>query len=529
MLPSASSGNVARNTTSASFHVEQQQDHDRADQRQRAREQRHDPVGDELVERLHVVGQARDQHARLAPAEEADRLALQVREDPQPQVLQRALADPADQVRLQVRRSPIEQRGHRRTRRRSGSARPESPGVMPSSIASFARYGGARLAAVASTSDRNATITRPRYGRSSWATPRRRRSRSRPLRTDVGLRDQPHDRAALTSATSSSSGPPPSRPLSAARPAAACPCPRSRAYSSLESSSSSCVPCAAMRPPSITITRSASAIVERRCAITKRRAPFHHLAQRALDLALGGGVDARGGVVEHQHARVGDDRAGDRDALALAARQGQAALADQRVVAVGQALDELVYLRALRRQSRPRRTSPPGARRRCCRARSPRTGSRRRAPARSVSAAPTGPARARRRRRSSTAPLGHVVQARDRGHQRRLARPGRADDRDRLAGRDVEVDVGDRGRLVVVGERQRGRSGRARRRPAARFGCVRRVRCAARGRAARTRGCPDATARCAMPERDPEHPHREHQHQHVGVEGDERRPARSSR
>ena len=74
-------------------------------------------------------------------------------------------------------------------------------------------------------------------------------------------------RAALTSASSSSSGSPPSRPLSAA-PSRGMPLSTISAYSSLESSSSSCVPCAVMRPPSITITRSASAIVDRRCAIT---------------------------------------------------------------------------------------------------------------------------------------------------------------------------------------------------------------------------------------------------------------------
>ena len=47
--------------------------------------------------------------------------------------------------------------------------------------------------------------------------------------------------------------------------------------------------------------------------------------------------------------RVGEDRAGDRDPLALAARERQAALADQRVVAVGERLDELVGLRELGR------------------------------------------------------------------------------------------------------------------------------------------------------------------------------------
>ena len=44
--------------------VEEEQDDDDADQGQGAGEHRHDAVGDELVERLDVVGHAADQHAR---------------------------------------------------------------------------------------------------------------------------------------------------------------------------------------------------------------------------------------------------------------------------------------------------------------------------------------------------------------------------------------------------------------------------------------------------------------------------------
>ena len=91
--------------------VEHDQDRRRADQRQRRAEQRHDPVGDELVERLHVVGQPRDDHARLAPREEGDRERLQVREQLDPQVLQHALADPADEVGLRVGGRPVDERG----------------------------------------------------------------------------------------------------------------------------------------------------------------------------------------------------------------------------------------------------------------------------------------------------------------------------------------------------------------------------------------------------------------------------------
>ena len=90
--------------------VQPDEDRDRPDERQRALKERHDAVGDERVQRLHVVGHARDQLAGLAALVEADRLGLQVREDPQAQVLQRALADPADEVGLRVRRRPAHQR-----------------------------------------------------------------------------------------------------------------------------------------------------------------------------------------------------------------------------------------------------------------------------------------------------------------------------------------------------------------------------------------------------------------------------------
>jgi hypothetical protein len=49
------------------------------------------------------------------------------------------------------------------------------------------------------------------------------------------------------------------------------------------------------------------------------RAPLHDLAQRGVDPLFYPGVDRARGVVEDQDARVGQDRPGERDALALAA------------------------------------------------------------------------------------------------------------------------------------------------------------------------------------------------------------------
>jgi hypothetical protein len=53
-------------------------------------------------------------------------------------------------------------------------------------------------------------------------------------------------------------------------------------------------------------------------------------------------VDRAGGVVEDEDRRIDEQRARDGDALALAAREGVAALADDGVVALRAAHDELV-------------------------------------------------------------------------------------------------------------------------------------------------------------------------------------------
>src|SRR5205085_12152009 len=71
-------------------------------------------------------------------------------------------------------------------------------------------------------------------------------------------------------------------------------------------------------------------------------AALEQVGQRRLDELLALGVEVAGGLVEDQDLRVGQDRAGDADALALAAGQLEPALADERVVALGQSVDELV-------------------------------------------------------------------------------------------------------------------------------------------------------------------------------------------
>src|SRR5882757_9952124 len=73
---------------------------------------------------------------------------------------------------------------------------------------------------------------------------------------------------------------------------------------------------------------------------------FHVLLDDALALI----VEGARRLVEDQDARVGDERAGNRDALALAAGQGGAALADDGVVALGELEDEIVRSRKARRR-----------------------------------------------------------------------------------------------------------------------------------------------------------------------------------
>ena len=74
----------------------------------------------------------------------------------------------------------------------------------------------------------------------------------------------------------------------------------------------------------------------------QRGASGHQPIQRLLDHRLVLRVHRRQRLVQHQDRRVAQQRPGDGDALALAARQARAAFADHGLVAVGQRLDEVV-------------------------------------------------------------------------------------------------------------------------------------------------------------------------------------------
>src|SRR5471032_2345291 len=77
-------------------------------------------------------------------------------------------------------------------------------------------------------------------------------------------------------------------------------------------------------------------------------AAVHQVVERLLDFLFRLRVDRGGGLVEDQDARIDQQRAGDRDALALAAGQALSALTDHRVVGLRQAQDEFVRVRGAR-------------------------------------------------------------------------------------------------------------------------------------------------------------------------------------
>ena len=132
-------------------------------------------------------------------------------------------------------------------------------------------------------------------------------------------------------------------------------------------------PFSTMRPSRSTTARSATRIVESRWPAISTVRPATAGPQGRDEVALGLGVDGRHRVVEDDHARLCDQRARERDALALTAREVDAALADQRVVAVAAARRRTRPPRPSRRRRAPRPSRRRGARRAGCRAAASRT------------------------------------------------------------------------------------------------------------------------------------------------------------
>ena len=76
-----------------------------------------------------------------------------------------------------------------------------------------------------------------------------------------------------------------------------------------------------------------------------RRAPLHQAFEGRLDESLGDGVERGGRLVEDEDPRILEQHARDGDPLLLTARQLVAALADERVIPLGQFEDAVVHRR----------------------------------------------------------------------------------------------------------------------------------------------------------------------------------------
>ena len=86
----------------------------------------------------------------------------------------------------------------------------------------------------------------------------------------------------------------------------------------------------------------ASSQTKRRAAMRDedRGAIGHQVTQRVVDRLFGRRIHRRGGIVEDQDPRIGEDGSGQGDPLTLAARQREPTFADDGVVTVGQRVDE---------------------------------------------------------------------------------------------------------------------------------------------------------------------------------------------
>ena len=165
----------------------------------------------------------------------------------------------------------------------------------------------------------------------------------------------------------------------------------------------------------------------------ERRAVAHQVLQRFLDQQLRFGVERRRRLVQDQDRRVLQQRARNRQALALPARQLLAALADAGLVLLRQRHDEIVRVRGARRRLDvvARRAG-----------RSVRDVAGNRLVEQHRLLRHDADLRPQRRERhvadvravDEDAARGHVVEPRHQIHERRLARAAQADNRHRLAG-----------------------------------------------------------------------------------------------
>ena len=177
-------------------------------------------------------------------------------------------------------------------------------------------------------------------------------------------------------------------------------------------------------------------------------ASLHDLSEVTENRLLSVGVDRRKGVVENEDRRLADERPGQGGALFLAAGEGDAALADEGVEAALELLDVLAQLGLLRGEGDLFRSGIFDA--------VGDVGADRIGEQEGVlrDVADIGAQFLERpflRRNSIDAqlPRAGLDEARNQAGQRGLARTDAADDAQRSAGRDLQVDVAEDGDIAV--------------------------------------------------------------------------------
>ena len=189
----------------------------------------------------------------------------------------------------------------------------------------------------------------------------------------------------------------------------------------------------------------------RRVRDQDRRATAHQRLQPVEHRGFAGGVEAAGRLVEDEDRRVAQQRAGDADALALAARQREPLRAEVGVVAQRQRADELVRRRRARGRHDVRARGVGGVGDVVVH----RAAEQHRVLEhdRDLLAQPRERAVARVAPVDQHAPGGRVEEARDQRAERRLPGSRRAHQREPLARPDAQRDAAQHRPLGAVAER----------------------------------------------------------------------------
>ena len=185
----------------------------------------------------------------------------------------------------------------------------------------------------------------------------------------------------------------------------------------------------------------------------EHRPPGDEPPETGGDLLLLRGVHRGEGVVEDEDRRRGHERPGERHALALPARQREPALAHHRRVARGEPLDLLRDAGRRRRRAHARLVDLLPSEGDVV-----LEGTREEETLLGDVAEPGAEVRERQLRHVALADEDgarrRLPEPREQQAERGLAGPGRSDDRDRLAGGDLEADGAQGGRPALEGERE---------------------------------------------------------------------------